>query len=173
MPVLLLYSSVVFLLLSHCKHLLKQFLRLWMRPYCNEGKHISLRIHFAHHRHMPAPTILLFTWPFSPLQQHIRAYYSPQGPYLIILWEWLTFYPGWGFRETALKQRQRQANSLYMQFTKVAKTRCPLLKPGHSSHTIREYQLPQITVFLNLFCYKIKSQPLIFVSYCSSHLVAP
>lgn len=27
--------------------------------YYNEGKHISLRLHLAHHLHMPASTILL------------------------------------------------------------------------------------------------------------------
>lgn len=64
----------------------------------------------------------------------------------------IDIFPGWGLGETALKQRQRQVKSLYMQSTKVAKTR----QPGCSSHVMREYQLSQISIFLKLICHKSK-----------------
>lgn len=131
MPDLLLYSSTVdpslFLFFSpSCyKHLLKQYLRLWTRPYCDEGKHISLGIQFAHHRHMPASTILFFTWPFSPLQQHIASGITKTSQEEFLLWfennitlgnkktwkkgdcalcmvQTTDIFLGWGFGETAL-----------------------------------------------------------------------
>lgn len=168
MPDLLLYSSTVdpslFLFFSpSCyKHLLKQFLRLWTRPYCDEGKHISLGIQFAHHRHMPASTILFFTWPFSPLQQHIASGITKTSQEEFLLWfennitlgnkkTWKkeTVPSVWCkrliyFLDEDLEKllcKWRQAKSLYTQFTKVVKTRCPPLKPGYSRRAMRKTKL--------------------------------
>lgn len=173
MPDLLLYSSTVdpslFLFFSpSCyKHLLKQYLRLWTRPYCDEGKHISLGIQFAHNRHMPASTILFFTWPFSPDLFHLCSNILPVASLKLhkknFCYDLKTISP-WVIKKPEKKEtvpsvwckrliyfldedlekllcKWRQAKSLYTQFTKVVKTRCPPLKPGYSRRAMRKTKL--------------------------------
>lgn len=92
--------------------------------YSNEGKHISLRLHLAHHLHMPASTILLLIWPFPPLQQIPDVFRMCPSHYLwlttspsvikqsrtkgqarqnLLIWAIIDICLGWGFGETVLR----------------------------------------------------------------------